>query len=140
MKPEELVIAARKKKGFSQTEMADLIAKNLKQSYSARQYQRVESGEFPKYKKEVVELLEDLLDIKIYDKIYHVKESVVEDEQRAYLKQTKNLTTERALINMLILELAKLKSKVYNLSIEDTIDELDKNARLALRQIEADES
>lgn len=49
---------------------------------------------------------------------------------------TDNEKAQDALIDMLILEVAKLKSKAYGYSVDDAIDELEKNARIALRQIE----
>lgn len=52
------------------------------------------------------------------------------------VKNTKHINAERALIDMLILEVAKLKSKLYGVSVEDAISELEQNAILVLRQFE----
>jgi transcriptional regulator with XRE-family HTH domain len=62
--------------------------------------------------------------------------SGVSDDMVNYLKKSKHINAERALIDMLTLEVAKLKSKLYGISVEDAIDELEQNASLALRQIE----
>lgn len=70
MKTEEIIIAARKKKGYSQSETAKLLGHKLNQTYSLRQYQRIETGDFPKYKKEIIKALGEILDVNIYDIIY----------------------------------------------------------------------
>ena len=46
--------------------------------------------------------------------------------------------SERALIDLLILEVAKLKSKVFGGSVDDNIDELERNASLLLMQVEGE--
>lgn len=44
---------ARESKGFSQTDVADFVAKELGSEFSLRQYQRIEAGQFPKYKTDI---------------------------------------------------------------------------------------
>lgn len=83
------------------------------------------------------------------DRIYQWKKGngkpKAEDAEiiKKWLQKTEEVTGGRsiqdatdALINMLILEIAKLKSKVLGISVDDAIDELEQNARIALRQIE----
>lgn len=64
------LIDARAAKGYTQTEMADLLATTLKQGYSMRQYQKLEEGRFPKYKKEIVQALDKLLDTNLLEMVY----------------------------------------------------------------------
>jgi phage repressor protein C with HTH and peptisase S24 domain len=72
-KASEIIRTAREKKGWTQTEVAEMLAQRLGQTYSLRQYQRIEDGEFPKYKTEVVSNIENILGIKVYDLIYDIK-------------------------------------------------------------------
>jgi hypothetical protein len=65
-----------------------------------------------------------------------IKNFTLEDEEVKYLKKTKHINPERALIDMLILEVAKMKSKLYGMTVDDAILELEQNASLVLRQIE----
>lgn len=58
------------KKGWTQSEMAQRLADRLSHSYSLRAYQKLESGEFPKFKKEIIRQLEQILGIKILEEIY----------------------------------------------------------------------
>lgn len=53
--------------------MAKRIADQLGQTYSCRQYQKLEAGEFPKYKKGIVAAIEEILSIKINELIYAYK-------------------------------------------------------------------
>lgn len=64
------LIEAREKRGYTQTQMADLLAESLSQTYSLRQYQKLEEGKFPKYKKEIVEKLDKILGSSLYELIY----------------------------------------------------------------------
>lgn len=66
----EILKSARIKKGISQTEMADLLGVELGQTYSLRQYQRLEDGAFPKYKREVVDGLDKILGTTLSKSLY----------------------------------------------------------------------
>lgn len=66
----------------------------------------------------------------VLSKLREYKRLVDED------KLSIDTAVEHALIHLLLLEIAKLKSKIYGISIDDAVDELEKNARIALRQIE----
>lgn len=66
----------------------------------------------------------------------HIPNLILSDQEEKYLSKSKHFNAERALIDMLILEMAKMKSKLYGVSVEDAIFELEQNARIALRQIE----
>lgn len=66
---------ARKSKELTQKEVATKIAERLGQSYSLRQYQKLEKGKFPKYKKEIAIALEEILEIKIRELIYNRSEN-----------------------------------------------------------------
>lgn len=69
-KAANIIIASRNIKGITQTQMAKELEKELGQTYSLRQYQRLEDGDFPKYKREVVRAVEKVLSISVYDIIY----------------------------------------------------------------------
>lgn len=66
----EKLTEARKAKGYTQEDMAELIGKSLGQGYSARQYQKLEEGNFPKYKKEIVLSIDKILGSKLNELIY----------------------------------------------------------------------
>lgn len=74
-KPKDILKKAREEKRLTQAEMADRIGRALKQGYSLRQYQRLEDGQFPKYKMnaivEVDQILGTNLAAIIYDKNVH---------------------------------------------------------------------
>jgi len=72
--------------------MASKIAISLGQSYSMRQYQRVENGEFPKYKGEVVKAIDTILGTSVYDMIYdiNVPREPVPPRNRDYQAHTEN--------------------------------------------------
>jgi hypothetical protein len=70
----------------------------------------------------------------------NIKSFDLEEPEIKYLKKTKHQNAERALIDLLMLEIAKLKAKVYGSPVDDVIDELEQNARIALRQIEKNAS
>jgi phage repressor protein C with HTH and peptisase S24 domain len=64
------IVSARQRKNLTQTEVAGRIAGKLNQTYSLRQYQKLEKGEFPKFKKEVVRALDEILGTSTYEEIY----------------------------------------------------------------------
>lgn len=67
----------REARGITQQGMADKISKGLGQSYSLRQYQRIEEGQFPKFKRSVIIEVDKILGTSfteaIYDIMFHVK-------------------------------------------------------------------
>lgn len=65
-----ILIEARKKKGWTQTEMAEKLAVALDQGYSMRQYQKLEEGKFPKYKRDIVTQLDRLLGTNLFQRLY----------------------------------------------------------------------
>lgn len=71
---------AREKRGFTQTQVANYLGAELfqrklqaDQKYSLRQYQKLEAGNFPKNKKDIVEVLDGLFDTNLYELIYGTK-------------------------------------------------------------------
>ncbi|WP_276484844.1 helix-turn-helix domain-containing protein [Paraflavitalea pollutisoli] len=64
------ITEAREAKGMTQTDVAEQLATSLGQTYSLRQYQKMEAGEFPKFKKEIVRQLEQVLNVSLYELIY----------------------------------------------------------------------
>lgn len=75
LKPKDILKKAREEKRITQAEMADRIAKGLNQGYSLRQYQRLEDGQFPKYKMNAILQVDQILGTNlaaiIYDKNIH---------------------------------------------------------------------
>lgn len=67
------IIDSRNELGYTQDYMAKELAKALDQTYSKRQYQKLEEGKFPKYKKEIVRALDAILDTEIYKMVYEQK-------------------------------------------------------------------
>lgn len=65
-----MIIRAREGRGLTQSQMAQRLGASLKQTYSLRQYQKIEEGRFPKYKKEIVQQIDRLLGTNAYDVIY----------------------------------------------------------------------
>jgi phage repressor protein C with HTH and peptisase S24 domain len=95
LKPKDILKKAREEKRITQAEMADRIAKGLNQGYSLRQYQRLEDGQFPKYKMNAIIQIDQILGTNlaaiIYDKNVHTDadEGVYQKKQieSDYLKQ-----------------------------------------------------
>lgn len=75
------IIEAREALELTQTQAATQLGKLLEQPYSLRQYQKLEAGEFPKFKREIVRQLETLLNIHIYDLVYEQKDTLVVGER-----------------------------------------------------------
>src|SRR5689334_13240645 len=95
-KPKDILKKAREEKRITQSEMADRIAKGLNQGYSLRQYQRLEDGQFPKYKMNVLKQVDQILGTNlaaiIYDKNIHsdISEEAYQlrkDSESDYLKK-----------------------------------------------------
>jgi transcriptional regulator with XRE-family HTH domain len=117
MEATEIIIEARKKKGWSQKEMAEKLAEKLGQTYSMRQYQRIEDGDFPKYKKEIIEAIEELLEISIYDAIYDNKrptENTLQEPEIKYnaISPAKHIEALEKIIKNLEAENESLKKQV----------------------------
>lgn len=61
----------------------------------------------------------------------------VHDDEKGYKPHlTDKESSQAALNHMFIVELGKLRAKVFGVSVDDAIDELEQNARIALRQLE----
>ncbi len=90
------LIKGRERKKLTQTEMAEKLAAALSQTYSLRQYQNLEEGKFPKYKKEIVKQLDKLLGTKLYEMIYEQEvPSAVNDSGDDNHYKLKNQTPEK---------------------------------------------
>lgn len=94
LNPKDLLKKAREEKRITQSEMADRIGRAMNGGYSLRQYQRLEDGQFPKYKMnaiiEVDRILGTNLTAIIYDKNVHINEDEeidqTKDAENEYLK------------------------------------------------------
>jgi len=96
LNPKDILKKAREEKRITQSEMADRIGRGLNQGYSLRQYQRLEDGQFPKYKMNAIIQADQILGTNlaaiIYDKNVRNEtdeESYQEkkDTESNYLKQ-----------------------------------------------------
>ena len=65
----EILTNARKAKGLTQTELANQLGLGL------RMYQKMEDGQFPKYKKVHVQAIDKLLGTNIYELVYELGNS-----------------------------------------------------------------
>lgn len=65
--PKEILKEARENKGYTQTELA------LKLGIGLRMYQKIEDGQFPKYKKDQISTIDQLLGTNLYELIYEQK-------------------------------------------------------------------
>lgn len=73
-KPEQILKEAREKKGWTQTQLADQLGIGL------RMYQKIEDGNFPKYKTDHVSTIDSLLGTSIYKIIYEQKGELKDDD------------------------------------------------------------
>jgi phage repressor protein C with HTH and peptisase S24 domain len=83
--PKDILKKAREIKRITQAEMADRIAQRLNQGYSLRQYQRLEDGQFPKYKMNVIREVDEILGTSLAAIIYDT--NIHTDNESEYLKK-----------------------------------------------------
>ncbi len=57
------ILVARKGQGFTQKQVADKVAAMLNQTYSQRQYAKLEAGNFPIYKTKILQAVLQILGI-----------------------------------------------------------------------------
>lgn len=94
LNPKDILKKAREEKRITQSEMADRIGRAMNQGYSLRQYQRLEDGQFPKYKMNAIIEIDRILGTNlaaiIYDKNVHINEDgdfdPIKDTENDYLK------------------------------------------------------
>lgn len=65
-------------------------------------------------------------------RVYTKVKTYLDEKQYAIPKD--GLAEDRAVIQTLIVEVAKLKSKIYGTKFEDAVEELRQNSKLALHQ------
>lgn len=96
--PKDILKKARESKRITQSEMAARIAKGLNGGYSLRQYQRLEDGQFPKYKMNAIVQIDEILGTNLAAIIYDKNEAYYDknDTESDYLKKRriqKNIST-----------------------------------------------
>lgn len=85
-KAEEILRFARESKGLTQTELADKLGIGL------RMYQKIEDGNFPKYKIQQVKEMDLILGTNLYELIYEQKSSSdIETEKTEYISKRREL-------------------------------------------------
>lgn len=98
LQPKDILKKAREGKRITQAEMAVRIARGLNQGYSLRQYQRLEDGQFPKYKMNAIlqvdQILGTNLAVIIYDK--NVRSETDGDYTQAINAESEYLKQRRA--------------------------------------------
>lgn len=85
----EALANARKKKGLTQEEMAEVIRVALKRKkFTPRQYQNYEAGEFPIYKTEVIKQIDKILGTSFYELIYatNIQSKETNNDHEKYVK------------------------------------------------------
>ncbi len=87
-KPEELLKAAREKKGWTQSEVAEKLGIGL------RMYQKYEDGQFPKYKREQISELDRLFSTNLYELIYEQSDDDGEDAKPTFIEQRRKKKQE----------------------------------------------
>jgi phage repressor protein C with HTH and peptisase S24 domain len=87
-KPEEILKEKREAKGLTQTEMADKLGIGL------RMYQKIEDGQFPKYKKNQVRQIDEILGTQLYDLIY--EQDVPPVSTDSYIDRRRNLKNDES--------------------------------------------
>lgn len=70
----DILRKSRKTKRLTQAQVAERVAAAMGSNFSLRQYQRIEDGEFPKYKGQIVKEIDKILGTSIHDKIYDKEE------------------------------------------------------------------
>ncbi len=70
LKPEEILKAAREAKGYTQTQLGELVGLKL------RTYQTLESGVFPTFKTDSIQKLDTILGTNLYALIYAKKRAI----------------------------------------------------------------
>ncbi len=127
------IILAREAKGLTQAEVAQKLAAALKQGYSLRQYQKMETGDFPKYKKEVIQQLEKILGVKLYELIYELnvpreKEAdlveIDRDLNKVLRDHQEDIIQIKATVNILRLTVADLAAQARGKPIVTVSGEL----------------
>lgn len=88
-KPEEILKEARERKGLTQTEIGNDIGIGL------RMYQKIEAGQFPKYKTEQIKKIDQILNTNLYELVYEQDvphgTNTVSDPGIPYITQRRNL-------------------------------------------------
>lgn len=72
----------REKRKIKQVQMAGMLARAMNQSYSLRQYQKLEQGIFPVHKTQVVKEIDKILGSNLYELIYEQNMSVNDPEEQ----------------------------------------------------------
>jgi transcriptional regulator with XRE-family HTH domain len=148
-KPEEIIRAARETKGWTLQEAADRLAKELNQSYSMRQYQKLEDGVFPKYKTEVVAALDKILGTDILPMVYeqtvpiHKKENPStgnQDFQKDYIKFYQDYISKQDRIHELELYVRDLEAELKELrQVQERFDSIEDDMRFLAARILANQ-
>ena len=137
LNPKDILKKAREEKRITQAEMADRIARGLKRGYSLRQYQRLEDGQFPKYKMNAIEEVDKILGTRLADIIYDKKihfsadDEVFQkrDTESDYLKQRR---VQKNSIQPYLVPLVPMKAIAGYIKSYDQIEFLDTLEKYAL--------
>ena len=77
-RPQDILKKARERHGFTQTELAEKLGIGL------RMYQKIEDGQFPKYKRNQVVELDKLLGTNLYELVYEPESSQLAEKVPFY--------------------------------------------------------
>lgn len=122
----------REKHGLTQMEMAELISKKLDQGYSLRQYSKIEKGEFPKYKKDIINAIDQILGSSFSESIYG---PLTEQTDNSEMKESEHnkyvmfLEKQNEFLQKLVeINLSEISTSLAHLSKVQTISRAEQRA------------
>lgn len=115
----EIIKEGRAKLNLTQTDVAEQLGIGL------RQYQKIEDGNFPKFKTQQVRDLENILFIKIYELIYEYEPNNIREERVPYHleRRERKISSGPLMVPLIAVSAQAGYSKSYNNS--DFINKLD---------------
>ncbi len=125
--PGDILRIAREKKKYKQQDIADKIGISL------RQYNKYESGAFPKYKSDSIKAIDSLLGTSLYELLYEQKgrEDIVEfkNDVKHAQELTKSIKQLEATVYVLKVTVAQLAATSAKKEIGTVLVELDQAIR-----------
>jgi transcriptional regulator with XRE-family HTH domain len=125
-RPEEILRFARGKKKLKQQDLADKIGITL------RQYNKYESGDFPKYKSNNIKAIDMILGTQLYELLYEQKNEFKEDSIRyeagisLMQELTKDIKQLKATVYILKVTVAQIAATQNGKAIGSMLVELDR--------------
>lgn len=85
--PSDILKEARRGKNITQQVMSEMLGMSL------RQYQKIEDGAFPKYKRDIISKIDQILGTNVYEILYeqNIHSNIVEEQPSTYTEKRRNL-------------------------------------------------